>query len=181
MKSEQTGSRIEAIISGMAKLVEALILWFCGSMILLLMVSIVAEVGLWTLWNRPMAWLRELQWHFYGFAGMMGMSYSLLRGGHVKVDLFVERWGAKVQRMVETVGILVFMVPFSGFLIVHGMDLVALALKVGEVSAVDGGLQARWIPKAFIPVGSATLIASGFLRVAQLWVLPHDNHPLKEA
>lgn len=180
MKSEHKGSKGGATLTGIIKLLEAQILWGCGVIILLLMISIVVEVGLWTLWNRPLAWLRELQWHFYGFAGMLGMSYSLLRGGHVKVDLFLERWGPRVQMIIETIGILLFMLPLSLFLVIHGMDLVVMALKVGEVSAVDGGLQGRWIPKAFIPFGCVTLILSGFLRVAQLWCLPLDNHPPRE-
>ncbi len=147
--------------------------WFLGGVLILLVFGIVVDVVLWAGLNRPVAALSELQWHLYGLTGMLAMSYSLLRGSHVRVDLFYENFSDFWQKVVETTGLVVFMAPLLWFLMVEGIELVETALRVGEKSAVQGGLAARWIPKAFIPLGCLSLLISGILRLGSLWL---DGH-----
>lgn len=153
----------------LAAVCRLILLWGCGAALLLMVVAILVDVILWTGFRKPSAALSELQWHLYGFVGMAGMSYTMLKGKHIRVDILFDRYPGLVKRIVESVGIIVFMMPLAVFLAVNGYELVESAWRVAERSAVEGGLASRWIPKAFIPSGSVLLLISGMIRLYDVW------------
>ena len=55
-------------------------------------------------------WLQELQWHLISPIALFGMSYLLLMGEQVRVDVFYERFPAGLQRVIEVVGGLLLLV-----------------------------------------------------------------------
>lgn len=152
-----------------AAICRAFLLWGCGAALLLMVAAIVVDVILWTGFRKPSAALSELQWHLYGFVGMAGMSYTMVKGKHIRVDILFDRYPGWLKRIVESVGIIIFMMPLAVFLAVNGYELVESAWRVAERSAVEGGLASRWIPKVFIPAGSVLLLISGIIRLYDVW------------
>ena len=49
-------------------------------------------------------WLQELQWHLISPIALFGMSYLLLMGEQVRVDVFYERFPSGLQRVIEVIG-----------------------------------------------------------------------------
>lgn len=147
-----------------------------GSVLLVLMICVGVDVAMWSLFKHPMVALSELQWHFYGFIGMLGMSYTMLLGKHVRVDLFYEKFPDWLRKVIESIGILLFLIPLCVFVIYHSSELVETAIRVQEKSAVEGGLPNRWIPKSFIPLGAGLLIYTGILRVLMIWIHPSEGN-----
>ena len=162
------------VLSTFKDWIQKIILWITGTALILLMTSVVIDVILWSVFKRPMVALSELQWHFYGFIGMMGMSYTMLKGAYVRVDLIYDNYPKLIKKIIDTIAVLFFLIPLSVFLVIHGVDFVEASLRISEKSAVEGGLAQRWIPKAFLPFGATSLIVSSFIRVAWIWIVGDD-------
>ena len=55
----------------------------------------------------------EIQWHLYGIAWLIGLSYTLVHDDHVRVDVLHERLNLKAQVWIEFLGILLLLLPLS--------------------------------------------------------------------
>jgi len=137
-----------------------------------LIAAIVAQVSLRYALSQNYPKLDEIQWHFYGLTTMVGLSYAMVRNGHVRVDILHMALRDNVRRMIEIVGILVLLVPFLYLMIDQGFDYFLESLRVDERSDSPTGLPARWAFKAVIPI-SFILLA-----IAALARLIHDLHAI---
>jgi hypothetical protein len=54
----------------------------------------------------------EIQWYLFAAVVMLGSAYTMLRQGHVKIDVIVGRFSKRTQTIVECVGIVFFLFPF---------------------------------------------------------------------
>jgi TRAP-type mannitol/chloroaromatic compound transport system permease small subunit len=105
-------------------------------------------------------WLQELEWHLVSPIALLGMSYILLKGEQVRVDVFYERMSPKVQYVVEIVtGLLT--VAFGLIVLKLSIPFVIQAYNTGEGSPNPGGLDHRFLLKAFIPLGFGLLTLQG--------------------
>ncbi len=105
--------------------------------------------------------IQELQWHLFAVIFLIGAAYTLKHGKHVRVDVFYNRFPAKTRAWVDFVGSLVFLLPFCLVAIWCSHTFVANAFLIGEGSPDPGGLPARFILKAAIPVGFLLLALQG--------------------
>ncbi|WP_198669136.1 TRAP transporter small permease subunit [Elioraea thermophila] len=46
-------------------------------------------------------WAQELEWHLMSPIALIGMSYALRHGEHVRVDVLYARFGAKAQAAID--------------------------------------------------------------------------------
>ena len=105
--------------------------------------------------------VQELQWHLFALIFLIGAAYSLKHDNHVRVDLFYSRFSRRKQACVNLVGNLLFLIPFCLIVIVSSQSFVANAFRIGEISPDPGGLPARWVLKAAIPLGFFFLLLQG--------------------
>ena len=105
--------------------------------------------------------VQELQWHLFALIFLIGAAYSLKHDNHVRVDLFYSRFSRRKQACVNLVGSLLFLIPFCLIVIVSSQSFVANAFRIGEISPDPGGLPARWVLKAAIPLGFFFLLLQG--------------------
>lgn len=99
----------------------------------------------------------ELQWYLYSAMFMMGAGYVFLHDQHVRIDVLASKLPRKAQVWIDIVGIAVFLIPLSVFIIWSAMPLVMRAFETMEVSPNHGGLL-RWPLYALLPLGFALLI-----------------------
>ncbi len=102
----------------------------------------------------------ELQWYLYAGVFLLGASYTMLRQGHVKIDVILSRFSKRTQIKVEIFGILFFLMPFVYQVIRLMWPLATQAYASGEMSENAGGL-IRWPVYALIPVGFGLLGLQG--------------------
>lgn len=126
----------------------------------ILIVLIVGNVVLRYVLGTNFVALEELQWHLYAVGFMMGLSYTLLKDGHVRVDVMAEHFSNRRRAWIELVGLLAFLGPFIYVVIANAIPFAERAYRLGETSPAPGGLPSRWIIKSFI------VIAFGFLAIA---------------
>lgn len=102
--------------------------------------------------------LQELEWHLFDVLILLSIAYTSTHDAHVRVDIFYEYFSAKTKAIVNFVGSLLFVLPFSLLIIYLGIDFVALSFSQMESSADPGGLPYRFIIKSFIPIAFILMV-----------------------
>lgn len=139
---------------------------------LALLVVIMTQVILRYVFSNGQTALEELQWHFYGAAVMIGLSYGLVNDSHVRVDILHARFSTRTKRLIEIITMVVFVLPFAYVIFYHSLPFVADAWRVNEASDSAGGLPYRFIIKSVIP------ISFGLLALAAISRLMRDGYLL---
>ena len=111
--------------------------------------------------KRSVVAVQELEWHLFSLIFLIGAAYTLKYDKHVRVDVLYSRFSPRAQAWVNLVGSLLFLLPFCIIIIWSAHPFVANAFRLGETSPDPGGLPARWVLKAAIPVGFALLLIQG--------------------
>jgi TRAP-type mannitol/chloroaromatic compound transport system permease small subunit len=102
-------------------------------------------------------WAQELEWHLLSPLILFGMSYALLHGEHVRVDVLYANFSARNKLLVDLLSA-VLCIAISAAVIWLSVKYVQQSYVIGEQSNDPGGLTHRWVLKALIPVGFACLI-----------------------
>lgn len=97
-------------------------------------------------------WAQELEWHLMSPIALIGMSYALRHGEHVRVDVLYARFGAKAQAAIDLLAALL-LVAIALVVVDLSWGYVAQSWRVNEGSANPGGIPYRWALKALIPLG----------------------------
>lgn len=139
---------------------------------LLLIVCVITQLSLRHGAGEMFMLLEELQWHICGVIIMLGICYADLDDSHIRVETLASRFPPKLRRMIDILGILLFLFPFLWVVTVHGLDFVREAYTTGESSHHPGGLAHRWVIKSMIPLTMVLLFLSSLLR---LWRGKHDH------
>jgi TRAP-type mannitol/chloroaromatic compound transport system permease small subunit len=121
------------------------------------------------------AWL-ELQWYLFSAVFLLAAAYTLLKGEHVKVDIFYSRYSRRTQIWVEIFGTLFFLMPFCVVTILISWPVVVDKYLSGETSGDAGGL-IRWPVWALIPAGFALLALQGLSELIKRWAILSGRIP----
>ena len=125
--------------------------------------------------NTGTVWSQELEWHLMSPICLFGMSYALRHGEHVRVDVLYASFSQRTKDLVDVITALLAMV-ISLIIIWLSISYVMQSWAVGEGSANPGGIPARYLLKAMIPVGFALFflqsLAQG-IRGYLAWRGPH--------
>jgi len=139
--------------------------------LLVLLASIVLQVGLNAI-SSSITWMEELQWYLYGISSMVALSYTMTGNGHVRVDVLHRRFGVRTKQVLETVWIIIALIPLYIVTLVYGWDFAIESFSIMEGSPDPGGMPYRWIVKAFIPIASVLLMVTAILRAILIWSKP---------
>ena len=82
---------------------EKIVTHFACWLVFPLIFVVVYEVCARYLFNNPTNWAFDLSWMFCGAFVFLGGGYTLLHKGHVKVDLFYDRFPKRVQALINIV------------------------------------------------------------------------------
>jgi len=116
--------------------------------------------------NLGWIWLQESVTYLHALIFMVAAAWAFQTDDHVRVDIIYRARSDRFQAAVNLVGILLFLVPFSLFLLFIGWDYVAAAWATHEVSREAGGLPLVWLLKSLILVLPALLLLQAMSTVA---------------
>ena len=139
--------------------------------LLVLLISIVLQVGLNAI-SSSITWMEELQWYLYGISSMVALSYTMTGNGHVRVDVLHRRFGVRTKQVMETLWIVIALIPLYIVTLVYGWDFAIESFSIMEGSPDPGGMPYRWVVKAFIPIASILLMVTAILRAILIWSKP---------
>jgi TRAP-type mannitol/chloroaromatic compound transport system permease small subunit len=108
-------------------------------------------------------WAQELEWHLLAPLVLVGMTYALQKGDHVRVDVLYARYPERAKAAVDLLSALLA-VAMAVLVIRYSINFVAQSYAINEISSDPGGLTHRWVLKALIPLGFALF---GLQAVAQ--------------
>ncbi|HZP70987.1 MAG TPA: TRAP transporter small permease subunit [Pseudolabrys sp.] len=111
-------------------------------------------------------WAQELEWHLMSPICLFGMSYALRHGEHVRVDVVFASFSDRSKLLVEFITALISMAVWV-IIIDLSWSYVAYAWSIGEGSANPGGIPARYLLKALIPLGFALLFLQSLAQAIQ--------------
>ncbi len=111
--------------------------------------------------QSSMVWVQELEWHLFALMFLLGAAYTYKHDKHVRVDVLYTRFSVKQKAWVNFAGNILFLLPFSFLIMWTSWDFVLNSFMIGETSPDPGGLPARYILKAAIPVGFFLLFLQG--------------------
>lgn len=132
-----------------------------AALMLLMLLNVFYDVVARYFFKSSSIGMQELEWHFFSSMFMLGIAYTLHAEGHVRVDIFYEKWSEKTRAIVDIVGVVVFLLPFCGLILWYGHGFALESFRLGETSGDPGGLPYRWIIKSMIPASACCLALSG--------------------
>ncbi len=108
--------------------------------------------------------LQELEWHLMSPIALIGMSYCMRHGEHVRVDILYEKFSTAVQDWIDFAAALTTLI-ISVIIIKLSLGFVEQAYVAGEISPDPGGLHYRFLLKSFIPFGFLLLSLQALAQV----------------
>lgn len=131
--------------------------WLSGAMVLIVCYDVFTRYVL----NKSSVAVQELEWHLFAVIFLMGAACTFKDNRHVRIDIFYLRLSEKGRAAVDLVGTVFFLIPFCLVVIWTSIDFFLNSLSVGESSPDPGGLPARYIIKACIPVSFLLIMLQG--------------------
>jgi TRAP-type mannitol/chloroaromatic compound transport system permease small subunit len=137
--------------------VGRVVAWATALVVAVVFVDVVMRYA----FNISFVFTQELEWHLFAFIFLMGAGYTLLKDGHVRVDIFYQNMSPKAQAWINLLGVLFFLIPGCVMIIVTSLSFVANSWAVMEGSPDPGGIPYRFLLKACIPAGFILVLLQG--------------------
>ncbi len=154
--------------------VGRIVAWATALVVLVVFVDVVMRYAL----NMSFVFTQELEWHLFAFIFLMGAGYTLLKDGHVRVDIFYQRLSARSQAWINLIGVLLFLIPGCVMIIATSWGFVASSWVAMEGSPDPGGIPYRFVLKACIPAGFVLVLLQGIsLGIKSLFTIMGRNAP----
>lgn len=118
----------------------------------------VTDVTLRYLFHAGSVAFQELEWHLYAANFIMAAGWTMLRDGHVRIDILYNRLVPRKKALLDLIGVVIFCIPFCLIVLWTSWPFFMNAWSIGEGSPDPGGLPARYILKAMIPAGFGLIL-----------------------
>ena len=134
-----------------------------------LMAIITYEVFARYLFNAPTIWVFETSNFTNGAAFMLGCGYALLKGAHVRTDIFWENYSERRKGIVDLLSYLVLFFPTMITLMVISIDDAWLSYEIGERSQESVWRAIMWPFRASIPIAALLFMIQGISEALKCW------------
>jgi TRAP-type mannitol/chloroaromatic compound transport system permease small subunit len=143
---------------------------------MLVMFTILIQVTLRYGFHAGEAWVDEFIWHLYAFF-MFGLSYAITTDSHIRVDIVHMKFTKKKQRIIEVLGIVFLIMPFTIIIFDHSVGWVHHSFMANEFSENTTGLPYRWVVKSLLPISLVLIfIASLSELIKNIVLLIHGEN-----
>jgi len=149
--------RLTKWIDRINELVGRFVSWVTFGLVLIVFVDVVMRYAL----KTSFVFTQELEWHLFAFIFLIGAGYTLLKDGHVRVDIIYQRLTIRQQAWVNIIGVIFFLLPGCALVIDTSWTFVVNSYSIMEGSPDPGGIPFRFLLKSAIPVGFVLLALQG--------------------
>ena len=130
--------------------------------LLLMILNVFYDVIMRYVFHNSSIAMQEMEWHLFSIVILFGVSYSLKEDAHVRVDFIYDKLGVKTKAMINIIGTILFLVPFTLLIIYGSYAFVMDSYVTNETSSDPGGLKHLWMIKAAIPISMTILLLEAF-------------------
>jgi TRAP-type mannitol/chloroaromatic compound transport system permease small subunit len=113
------------------------------------------------LFGAPTVWAYDMTYILDGALFMLGASYALLWGAHIRTDIIYRNLSPRRQGLLDAVLYLVFFFPGMLLFLVAGYEYAYRSWLGGEQAAVSPWRPIIWPFKALIPITAILLMIQG--------------------
>jgi len=105
--------------------------------------------------------MQESIWYLHGILFMLGAGYTLLRDGHVRVDIVYRTSSPRKKALIDLFGVVIFLIPVCLIIFFFSWPYVIHSWEVFEGSTETGGIPAVFLLKTVIPVFVILVLVQG--------------------
>lgn len=153
--------RFISIADDITEVLGKAIAWLTLLVVLLTFAVVMLRYG----FNLGWIAMQESVLYAHGAVFMLGASYTLKHDGHVRVDIFYQKFTVKQKALVNLFGTLFLLLPVCIFIFYISYDYVALSWDILEKSKEPGGLPAVYLNKSLILLLVVTVVLQGAAEV----------------
>lgn len=135
--------RIADFIDTINKKVGHAVAWLAFSMAIITFTVATLRYGFSLGW----VWFQETYVWMHGAIIMLAMAYTLMAGGHVRVDIFYRSASVRYRALVDLLGTILFLMPSLFVVAKYTIPYVLLSWSRLEVSQEAGGLPGLFLFK----------------------------------
>lgn len=121
--------------------------------------------------------MQETVVYLHGALFMLGAGYTLLREGHVRVDIFYRDATPEKKALVDLFGVLFLLLPVCGLIWLSSWSYVAQSWSILEGSRETSGIQAVYVLKTAILAFAALLSVQGLSMAARAYLILKGHVP----
>lgn len=116
--------------------------------------------------------------YMHGFLFLLGAGYTLLHGGHVRVDIFYREASPRKKAMVDLFGVFTLLGPVCIGMLIYSWPYVANSWEILETSKETSGIPAVFILKSAMIAFLVLLLLQGLsMAIHSLRILTGQEQP----
>lgn len=142
--------RLAGGIDAFVDLVGRATAWLTLGLALVMGINVLLRYG----FSIGSIWMQEFEWHVMVPICVFGMTYALLHGEHVRVDVLFQYFSGKNKHLVDVITAILGML-LCVLVIKLSLPYVYQSWSINEGTANPGGVDHRYIVKGLIPLGFA--------------------------
>lgn len=161
MTAEKFAGGIERFVDAVGRITA----WSSFALALVMGGNVLLRYG----FNTGSVWSQELEWHLMSPICLFGMSYALVHKEHVRVDVLFASYSQRNKNLVEFISAVLGMV-ICLIVIKLSYAYVMQSWIIREDTANPGGIPARYLLKALIPLGFTVLFLQYLAHAIQFYL-----------
>lgn len=154
--------KLADVIDAFIDLVGRTIAWLALAVAIVMGTNVFLRYG----FSISFIWSQELEWHLLVPLTLIGMSYALRHGEHVRVDVLFASFRDRTKHAINVISAVIAMI-FSALVVWLSFAFVTQSWAMGEGSPNPGGIGDLYLMKAMIPLGFALLFLQSLAQAIQ--------------
>jgi TRAP-type mannitol/chloroaromatic compound transport system permease small subunit len=148
---------LAVLLDRFAEITGRIIAWLTLAMVLITFAVVVLR----KLFETGSIALQESVTYLHAAVFMLGAAYTLKHGGHVRVDIFYQKFTPRTRAWVDLLGTLLLLFPVCLYILFSSLEYVGASWAMLEGSREAGGLDGVFLLKTAIPVMAVLLLLQG--------------------
>ena len=157
---QQPASRMVKIVRAIDRFTDTTGVWIAWLNVPLVL-AVAWEVIARYLFNAPTIWSFDVTYMLYGTLFMLGAGYTLLKQGHIRTDIFYDKWSPRRQGWVDAVSYLLFFFPGMILFFLASWDSAFHSFLIRETSDASPWHPPVYPFKTVIPLTALLLLIQG--------------------
>ncbi|MBI5260741.1 MAG: TRAP transporter small permease subunit [Bradyrhizobium sp.] len=179
MPADTARSRADGASGGFPRAFYAVIRWIdhfsdlTGKLIALSMLFLVAsityEVVARYFFRAPTIWVYESSFMVNGSAFMLGCAYALLKGAHIRTDIFWDNYSERTKGLIDLASYLILFFPTMITMMMISIDDAWSSYQLDERSQESVWRAVMWPFRAAIPLAALLFMIQGISEALKCW------------
>jgi TRAP-type mannitol/chloroaromatic compound transport system permease small subunit len=153
--------------------IDRVTLWSGHAFALLIIPLVLAntiEVFMRYVLDAPTLWAMDTTVMSYGALFMLGSAFALLKGAHVRTDIFWQRFSDRRKGIIDSLTYLLFFLPSMGILFYLSFEEFTYAWSIDERSNLTPWQPVIWPLRGVVPLTALLLFLQGVSELLKsLW------------